>query len=239
MEIWPAIDVFDGKVVRLVRGQPSNKIVYSDNPVNVALEWEKKNVTGLHVIDLNAALGLGNNRKTVQEICEKTKLPVQFGGGLHDIKDIEEAFNIGVKRVILGSAILTGKLNAEDVLSFGKDKIIVALDHKNGKVAIDGWKRVLNMNICNAIRDLWAKGFRLFLSTNIQSDGTLNGINVKYLKSIEEFLNQTYIAGGISSIADIIVLKKLKVKGIVLGRALYDKIISMDDVLEVVSDDSC
>ena len=238
MEIWPAIDLFDGKVVRLVRGQPSNMIVYSKNPVDVALEWEKRNVTGLHVIDLNAALGLGNNRIIVQKICEKTRLPVQFGGGLHEIKDVEEAFNIGVRRVILGSAIFTGKLNAEDVLSFGKDKVIVALDHKSGKIAVDGWKRVLNMDISDAIRDLWAKGFRLFISTNIHSDGTLEGVNVNYLKDIKEFLSQTYVAGGISSIADIVVLKKLNVRGIVLGRALYDKVISIDDVLEVISDDS-
>jgi len=238
VEIWPAIDLFDGKVVRLVRGQPSNMIVYSKNPVDVALEWEKRNVTGLHVIDLNAALGLGNNRIIVQKICEKTRLPVQFGGGLHEIKDVEEAFNIGVRRVILGSAIFTGKLNAEDVLSFGKDKVIVALDHKSGKIAVDGWKRVLNMDISDAIRDLWAKGFRLFLSTNIHSDGTLEGVNVNYLKDIKEFLSQTYVAGGISSIADIVVLKKLNVRGIVLGRALYDKVISIDDVLEVISDDS-
>lgn len=238
MEIWPAIDLFDGKVVRLVRGQPSNMIVYSKNPVDVALEWEKRNVTGLHVIDLNAALGLGNNRIIVQKICEKTRLPVQFGGGLHEIKDVEEAFNIGVRRVILGSAIFTGKLDVEDVLSFGKDKVIVALDHKSGKIAVDGWKRVLNMDISDAIRDLWAKGFRLFLSTNIHSDGTLEGVNVNYLKDIKEFLSQTYVAGGISSIADIVVLKKLNVRGIVLGRALYDKVISIDDVLEVISDDS-
>lgn len=238
MEIWPAIDLFDGKVVRLVRGQPSNMIVYSENPVSVALEWEKRNVTGLHVIDLNAALGLGNNRNIVQKICEKTRLPVQFGGGLHEVKDVEEAFNIGVRRVILGSAIFTGRLNAEDVLSFGKDKIIVALDHRNGKVAIDGWKRVLDMDVRDAIRDLWAKGFRLFLSTNILSDGTLEGVNVDYLKGLGEFLSQTYVAGGISSISDIVVLKKLNVRGVVLGRALYDKVISIDDVLEVVSHDS-
>lgn len=239
MEIWPAIDLMDGKVVRLVRGQPSNKIIYSDEPLKVALEWEKHEITGFHIIDLNAALGLGNNRNIVREICRNVRLPINFGGGLHTIKDIEEAFNIGVSRVIVGSAIFSRKLEVEDILSFGKDKIIAAIDHKNGKVTVDGWKTVLCIDIHDAMKNLWEQGIRLFLSTNTQLDGTLEGVNVQYLKKIEEFLNKTYVAGGISSINDIVTLKKMNVRGTVLGRVLYDKIINLKEVIEVVKDDCC
>lgn len=239
MEIWPAIDLMDGKVVRLIRGQPSNMIIYSDDPVKVALEWEKYEVAGIHIVDLNAALGLGNNRKIVKKICENIRLPVNFGGGLHSIKDIEEAFSMGVSRIVVGSAIFTNKLKVEDILSFGRDKIIAAIDHKNGKVAIDGWKTVLSMDMYDAIKNLWSKGIRLFLSTNTQSDGTLEGVNIQYLKKIEEFLNQVYVAGGISSKKDLLILKKMNVKGVVLGRVLYDRIIDIKEAIEVVKDDSC
>lgn len=239
LEIWPAIDLMNGKVVRLVRGQPSNMIIYSDNPLKVALEWEKYEVTGIHIVDLNAAFGLGNNKEIVKKICESIRLPVNFGGGLHSIKDIEEAFSIGVSRIIVGSAIFTNKLEVEDILSFGRDRIIVAIDHKNGKVTINGWKTVLSIDMYDAIKNLWSKGIRLFLSTNTQSDGTLEGVNIQYLKKIEEFLKQVYVAGGISSKKDLLILKKMNVKGIVLGRVLYDKIINIKDVIEVIKDDSC
>ncbi|MCX8188277.1 MAG: 1-(5-phosphoribosyl)-5-[(5-phosphoribosylamino)methylideneamino] imidazole-4-carboxamide isomerase [Nitrososphaeria archaeon] len=237
MEILPAIDLMDGKVVRLIRGQPSNIIVYSDNPCKVALEWEKSGVPGIHVIDLNAAFGSGNNRKIVKKICENIRLPINFGGGLHTIEDIEEAFSIGVSRVIVGSAIFTRKLELEEVLSFGKDKVIVAIDHKNGKVTIDGWKTVLSIDIYDAMKSLWSRGARLFLTTNTQTDGTLEGIDIQYLKKVEEFLKQVYVAGGISSISDLLILKQMKVKGVVLGRVLYDKIIDIKEALEVAKDD--
>ncbi len=239
MEIWPAIDLMDGKVVRLVQGKPSNMIVYSNDPLKVAQEWEKHEVAGIHIVDLNAAFGLGDNRKIVKKICERIKLPIHFGGGLHTIKDVEEAFNIGVSRVIVGSAIFTNKLKVEDILSFGKDNVIVAVDHKNGKVTVDGWKTVLAIDVYDAIKSLWSKGVRLFLSTNTRSDGTLEGINVQYLKKMEEFLKQVYVAGGISSINDLLVLKHMKVKGAVLGRVLYDRIIDIREAVEAVKDDSC
>lgn len=239
MEVWPAIDLFDGKVVRLVKGDPSNRIVYSNEPVKVALEWEKKNVTGIHVVDLNAALGLGDNRSVVKEICGNVSVPVQFGGGLRTIKDVEEAFRVGVSRVILGSAIFYRKIEVDRLLSFGGERVIVALDHRNGKLAVDGWKTVLDISVHDAVRDLWAQGFRLFLSTNTLSDGTLKGFDVGYLKEIGEFLGQTYVAGGISSIRDIVALKRLKVRGVILGRALYEHAISIEKAVEVAYDDTC
>ena len=228
----------NGKVVRLVRGDPSNMIVYSDDPIQIALEWERANVDGLHVIDLDATLGLGNNFQIIKQISKSINLPLQIGGGIHGLMDVGKAFDIGVDRVIVGTALFTGEIDVSRLLEYGQDRIVVALDHSDGWIVVNGWKKKLKLEVYPALQKFWDQGFRLFLSTNISRDGTLIGFNAAPLKTYGKFLNNVYIAGGIASLEDLRVLKRCKVRGAILGRVLYDKVIRVEEALEVAHNGS-
>jgi phosphoribosylformimino-5-aminoimidazole carboxamide ribotide isomerase len=233
LEVWPSVDLLKGKVVRLIKGDPAKMIVYSENPLNTAERWENESVDGLHIIDLDAALGSGNNIEIIKEMIQKSKLPVQVGGGLRSIQDVENLVTIGPCRVIVGTGVLTGQIDHSELLKYGSDKIVVALDHSNGKIVVNGWKKKLDIELQPTLQDLWNLGFRLFLSTNVQKDGTLTGFDTSPLTLLNNFTKQTYVAGGISSLNDIKVLKDYKIRGVVLGRVLYDGIINISDALKV------
>jgi len=233
LEIWPSIDLMKGKVVRLIKGDPLKPIIYSDDPLRTALKWQKAGVSGLHIIDLDAALQQGSNFEAMRAIVERVDLPTQFGGGLHSFESIEMAFKAGVDRVIVGTGLFTNKLDPIKLLEFGSSKIVVAVDHIDEQIAVNGWRRKLGLRLSSAIQSLWNQGFRLFLSTNANRDGTLKGCNKSYLKKIKQYLPYLYVAGGISSIEDLQFLRKENVKGVILGRALYDRVIKVEEALEV------
>ncbi|MEM3404395.1 MAG: 1-(5-phosphoribosyl)-5-[(5-phosphoribosylamino)methylideneamino] imidazole-4-carboxamide isomerase [Nitrososphaeria archaeon] len=233
MEIWPSLDLMGGKVVRLVKGNPSKSIVYSDDPLKVALKWQRARVSGLHIIDLDATLQLGNNIEVIQKIVKNIDLPTQLGGGIRSIRSIEAAFKLGVEKVIVGTALFTNKLDPIELLKFGSNKVVIAIDHINGQIAISGWRTKLSLKLSSSIQKLWNQGFRLFLSTSASRDGTLKGCDKSHLMKIEKFLPYTYIAGGISSLEDLRFLKNKNVKGAILGRALYDSVIKIEEVMEV------
>ena len=233
MEVWPSVDLMRGKVVRLIKGEQEKMIVYSDNPVKTAENWEKMKVDGLHIIDLDAALGIGSNSEVIRKIIQKSNLKIQVGGGLHNIRDVEKIFEIGSCRAILGTGIFTGQIDRAKLLKFGAERIIVALDHSEGKIVINGWKQKLALELRPTLQGLWNQGFRLFLSTNVQRDGTLTGLDTSYLDLLHDFSEQIYIAGGISSLNDIRVLNNYKIKGAILGRVIYDRIIDISDALKV------
>ncbi|MGQ9781412.1 MAG: 1-(5-phosphoribosyl)-5-[(5-phosphoribosylamino)methylideneamino]imidazole-4-carboxamide isomerase [Nitrososphaeria archaeon] len=233
MEIWPSLDLMDGKVVRLVRGDPRNMIIYSEDPLKTARDWEEAEVDGLHVVDLDAALGIGNNLYIIKKLAEKVHLPLQFGGGLHSLDDVDKAFKIGVDRVIVSTALLTGKIDALELLRYGANRVVVALDHVCGRIVVDGWRQKLHLELDPTLRAFWDTGYRIFLSTNVGRDGTLTGLDVALLESIRQFLNSMYFAGGIASLRDLEMLKINNVRGVVLGRVLYDKVIRIEEALEV------
>jgi len=238
LEIWISVDLMRGKVVRLVGGKPDKIIIYSDDPIQTALKLQRKKINGLHVVDLDATLGLGNNLNIISQLVKQINIPIQVGGGLRDMKKIETILEMGVKRVVIGTGLLTGRINALELLRYGAYRIVVALDHVNGKIAINGWREKLQLDLITALNDFYSKGFRLFLSTNIARDGTLNGFNDNIIKNLErKYLKRIYVAGGISSINDLITLKCLGVKGIILGRAFYEGLLKIDEVLEVVSNE--
>lgn len=233
MEIWPSLDLMNGKVVRIIKGDPKNMIVYSNNPIEVAKNWKKTKADGLHIIDLDATLGFGNNYDIIEKIVNRSSFPIQVGGGLHSIQDVEKILNIGIDRVIVGTGLFTGQIDSDKLLRYGSEKIVVALDHSDGKIVVDGWKKRLNLELQPTLQNLWNQGFRLFLSTNVQKDGTLAGLNNTSISIINDFTKYIYIAGGIASLEDLKFLKKHGVKGVILGRALYEKVIEINDALEV------
>ncbi len=235
MELWVSVDLMKGKVVRLVRGDPSSIIVYSNKPLETALQWQSMGINGLHIVDLDAALGLGNNLSTIIQIAKNVNIPIQVGGGLRNIRDVDNMLKIA-DRIVVGTGLFTGQINSSELLQYGAERIVIALDHKDGKVVINGWKKELQLELISMLEDLWYQGFRLFLSTNITKDGTLSGFDSSIIKKLGKvYLEGVYVAGGISSINDLIELKNLGVRGVIIGRAVYDGIIRIDDIFKVIS----
>ncbi len=235
MELWVSLDLMKGNVVRLVRGDPSNVIVYSNKPLETALQWQSMGIDGLHIVDLDAALGLGNNLNIIIQIAKNVNIPIQVGGGLRNIRDVDNMLKIA-NRIVIGTGLFIGQINSSELLQYGAERIVIALDHKNGKIVINGWKKELQLELTSMLKDLWHQGFRLFLSTNTTKDGTLSGFDSSIIKKLEKvYLEGIYVAGGISSINDLIELKNLGVRGVILGRALYDGIIKINDIFKVIS----
>jgi len=235
LELWVSLDLMKGNVVRLVRGDPSNVIVYSNKPLETALQWQSMGIDGLHIVDLDAALGLGNNLNIIIQIAKNVNIPIQVGGGLRNIRDVDNMLKIA-NRIVIGTGLFIGQINSSELLQYGAERIVIALDHKNGKIVINGWKKELQLELTSMLKDLWHQGFRLFLSTNTTKDGTLSGFDSSIIKKLEKvYLEGIYVAGGISSINDLIELKNLGVRGVILGRALYDGIIKINDIFKVIS----
>ncbi len=236
LEVWISIDLMKGKVVRLIGGDPNKVIVYSENPIQTALRLQDMQINGLHIIDLDAALGLGNNLSIISQLIKQVNIPVQVGGGIRTIENITNVFKIGAKRIIIGTSLFNGQIKASELLHYGTDRIIIALDHIDGKIVVDGWRKKLQLDLITALNNLYSQGFRLFLSTNVIKDGTLSGFHDNTIKNLErKYLKGMYIAGGISTLNDLIYLKRLGIRGVILGRAFYEGLIKIDEILEVIS----
>jgi phosphoribosylformimino-5-aminoimidazole carboxamide ribotide isomerase len=235
MKIIPAVDLLDGKVVRLIKGDPSNKIVYSDDPVMIAEKWESEGADALHVVDLDATLTTGNNTSIVNEIVKQVKIPVQVAGG---IRSIDSAKNLlkNASRIVLGTLAYkeptsVGKLAKE----FASERIIVAIDQVQGKVMIDGWRRSSGMDVFDAIGKFKQMSIRYFLLTSIDRDGTLLGPDTDMLSKACSAGNVNIIAsGGISNNEDIIKVKQAGAYAVILGKALYDGKVDIKRAKEII-----
>ncbi|GIU70779.1 MAG: 1-(5-phosphoribosyl)-5-[(5-phosphoribosylamino) methylideneamino] imidazole-4-carboxamide isomerase [Candidatus Nitrosocaldaceae archaeon] len=230
MKIIPAIDLMDGKVVRLIKGDPKNKVVYSNDPISTANRLAKY-ADALHIIDLDATLSLGNNKDVIRSIAKNVGIEIQVGGGIRSIEYAEEMLDYA-------DAIMLGTLAYKDpdaikyLLKYGKDRIIVAIDHRDGRVMINGWKSSTDIDIINAINNFKSIGIEKFLVTNIDKDGTLEGVDIDTLSKISN-LAKIIASGGVASIDDIIKLKKMKIYGVILGKALYDNKIRLEEVRSI------
>ncbi|MFA5150422.1 MAG: 1-(5-phosphoribosyl)-5-[(5-phosphoribosylamino)methylideneamino]imidazole-4-carboxamide isomerase [Candidatus Omnitrophota bacterium] len=227
MLIIPAIDLQDGCVVRFVQGR-SNKKIYSRDPLKAAKYWVKQGAKFLHIVDLDGAFtGIPKNLEIVKEIAGKIKVPVEFGGGLRKLKTVNAVLSAGVARVILGTKAVEDKDFLKKALSKFKDKVIVGVDAKNGKVMVRGWKTGHNntdaVHFCLYLKKL---GFKELIYTDTLKDGTLSGPNIKEIKKLLKLTGLKIIAsGGISSLEDLHKLKTLEkdgVSGIIVGKALYE-----------------
>lgn len=237
MLIIPAIDIMDGRVVRLCQGK-SGKKVYSDSPLDVAQKWEDQGAKLIHVVDLDGAIkGKIKNLKILKDILGSIKVPVQFGGGVRDLKTIKKILDYGVSRVVLGTrAVEDKKFLKSAFLKFGK-KIIVSVDAKSGALRTRGWQSsAKGQNLNDFACYLKELGFSELVFTNIACDGMLGGPDLKGIKSILGKAKIKIIAsGGISSLEDIIKLKELTkdgLVGIVIGKALYEERFSLFDAIK-------
>jgi phosphoribosylformimino-5-aminoimidazole carboxamide ribotide isomerase len=232
MKVIPSIDLMNGNVVRLVRGDPANKVVYSDNPIETARKWEAAGADMLHVVDLNATLRTGiNNDEIVFKIIDSVKIPVQVAGGIRSINAINEMFNKNAAKVVLGTIAYKEPDSIRQIAKKKIEKLVISIDQNNGRVMIDGWREASSYGIIDAINLFMAMGIREFLLTSIDRDGTLNGPDVMTLSLASSFTNSLIIAsGGISSLEDIIRVRSAGCYAVILGKALYEGKISIERI---------
>jgi phosphoribosylformimino-5-aminoimidazole carboxamide ribotide isomerase len=234
MQIIPAIDIIDGKAVRLKKGDYNQKTIYNENPLEVALQFKDAGLQRLHIVDLDGAkAGKVKNWKTLETIAAKTNLEIDFSGGISSEKEVEITFNSGAKYAAIGSMAVKKPLVFQEWLNqFGVEKFILGADVLNEKVMIKGWTETTDINIFNILKHYRAKGLEQFFCTDISKDGLLQGSSTDlYKKIIEEVNNIQLIAsGGVSSMADLEALSKIGCSGAIVGKALYEGKIKLTDL---------
>ena len=235
MKIIPAIDLMNGEVVRLFKGDPNQKTVYSDNPVEIAKKWENSGADMLHLVDLDATLGLGNNYETLKEICQNISIPVQVAGGLRDVTKIANTLDFA-QRVVIGTLVMQLKQSEQEsillemVSQFGKDKLVVSIDHVEGEIVTHGWQKNTGLKLQDVTNEFVKDGFSEFLTTNVSKDGTLQGPDIISLKEVCQINGTNIIAsGGISKLDDVQEVRKYDPYGVILGKALYEGLISIEE----------
>jgi phosphoribosylformimino-5-aminoimidazole carboxamide ribotide isomerase len=240
LQLIPAIDLMDGKIVRLTHGDPKTAKVYLQfgGPVKNAKKWQAEGATKLHIIDLDAALGMGNNLSVIAEIAESVDLPIQVGGGIREIGAVEKVLKLGVSQVILGAlAFSDPKAVTQIQQMFGTNSVIVALDNRDGKIMVEGWKTATALSIKEALEKFAALGVEAFLVTSITKDGTLSGLDLDTLREACRYPNVKIIAaGGIGGLNDLLALKQVGVEGAVIGKALYEGRFTLKEALKTIGE---
>ena len=236
MLILPAIDIIDGRCVRLVQGDYNQVSVYNENPAQVAKQWESMGAEFLHLVDLDGARkGTAYNDDTVKEILAAVSIPVQIGGGIRTMADIEAKLNMGITRVILGTAAVTNpEITEEAVAKFGAG-VAVGVDASNGKVAISGWTSVSDLDSVDLIRKLGSIGVQTVIYTDVAKDGMMSGPNVPMYREVAAIENSPQIiaAGGVTTIDDIKDLSATGIHGAIIGKSLYLGGIDLKEAIEV------
>lgn len=232
MIILPAIDIIDGKAVRLYKGDYNEKTVYNDDPCAVARDFEQNGAKYIHIVDLDGAKsGKTPNINTVKRIVENTELSAEIGGGIRSLDVVEKYISIGVKRVILGTAAVTDEDFLRNAVKNYGDKIAVGIDIKNGFVAIKGWLETSEYKcdeFCKKIQDI---GVKTVICTDVSRDGAMKGTNTELYKHLVRNYTMNIIAsGGISSVNDIEQLKSIDVYGAIIGKAYYTGAIDLKEV---------
>lgn len=235
MNIFPAIDLYDGKAVRLLKGDYQKMTVYGENPLEIARDFENSGAEFLHVVDLEGAkTGDTPNLAAIERIVKNTSLFTEVGGGIRTLETVEKYVNIGIKRIILGTAAVNNKEFLISAVKKYGEKIAVGIDIKDGFVAIKGWtdlSKFTPFEFCAKMQDI---GVKTVICTDVSRDGAMQGTNIDLYKEMSEKFDINIIAsGGVSSIDDIKRLKSLGIYGAIIGKAYYTKAISLAEAIEV------
>jgi len=234
IEIIPAIDIIEGKCVRLSKGDYDSKKVYNENPVEVAKEFEANGISRLHVVDLDGAASHHIvNYHILERIASQTSLIIDFGGGIKSDEDLRIAFESGAKMITGGSiAVKEPELFTQWINKYGSDKIILGADVKNKKIAVNGWKEGTELELMTFLKEYIEKGIQKVICTDIDCDGMLQGPSTALYNEILEKFPSTYLiaSGGVSCIDDIIKLEEAKVPAVIFGKALYEGKIQLKDL---------
>ncbi|HWP91933.1 MAG TPA: 1-(5-phosphoribosyl)-5-[(5-phosphoribosylamino)methylideneamino]imidazole-4-carboxamide isomerase [Thermodesulfobacteriota bacterium] len=237
MLIIPAIDLKEGKCVRLLKGEEGTETVFSGDPSNVARKWEECGAKLIHVVDLDGAFsGEPKNVEVIRKIIESVSSSVQIGGGIRSIEAIEKYINMGAGRIILGTAAFLDSRFLTEACRRFPEKIAAGIDTKVGKVAVKGWKEVVDLEIESALENLKSAGVSLIIHTNVDRDGTMGGVD---LESVRRFVKASPIpvigSGGIASMEDIEKLSSLEelgLIGVILGKSIYTGRINLKEAIE-------
>jgi phosphoribosylformimino-5-aminoimidazole carboxamide ribotide isomerase len=239
IEIIPAIDLIDGKCVRLSQGDYNQKTVYNENPLEVAKMFEAAGITRLHLVDLDGAKAKHIvNHKILETISSNTNLVIDFGGGLKSDKDLEIAFNSGAKMVTGGSIAVREKDTFLKWLEkYGAEKIILGADAKDRNIAVGGWLETTSLPVIEFISEFNNKGITKVISTDISRDGMLSGPSFELYQEIMDTLPKVEIiaSGGIATMAEILKLDEMGVPGVITGKAIYENRISLKEIEKFIS----
>jgi len=237
MEIIPAIDIRHGKCVRLYQGNYSQETIFSDDPVEVALEWQSLGAPRLHIVDLDgAASGKLGNLDIVKQIASAVLIPVQLGGGVRQLETIEQLLKAEIERVILGTAAVEDQKLIKEACRRFSESIIIGIDAWEGYIAIHGWQQQTELKVVEFAKSMTRLGVKRFIYTDISRDGTLTEPNFTTTFELVNAINLPIIAsGGISSLNHLKVLKQLGVEGAIVGKALYTGDINLKQALATAS----
>ena len=238
MRIIPAIDIIDGKCVRLSKGDYTTQKVYSDKPLEIAKAFKDNGIKYLHVVDLDGAKAQHIiNHKILEEICSKTSLKVDFGGGLKSDEDLKIAFESGANQITGGSiAVKEPEVFKSWLKHYGSEKIILGADCRDRKIATNGWTESADLDVMDFILDYEKEGAKYVICTDISKDGMLQGTSNELYKEIIEKSDVKLIAsGGVSCIEDLYLLHEMGCEGTILGKAFYEGKISMKELVDFIS----
>lgn len=238
MILIPAVDLMRGRCVRLFQGDPSKPKQYYENPEEAARFFQSQGAEMLHIVDLDAALGLGDNAKIISKIVRSVQIKTQVGGGIRTLERAKEILELGVSRAIFGTAaIRKPELILEVATIFGKERVAAAIDVKNGSPAIEGWQSKTSLEYIDVAQKLEATGVGCIIYTSVNADGTLSGPALSDTKRLVRSLTIPVIAsGGIRDLEDISALAKTGVQGVIVGTALYENKFTLRQALKVAKD---
>jgi phosphoribosylformimino-5-aminoimidazole carboxamide ribotide isomerase len=237
MIVFPAIDILDGRCVRLRQGDYERVTVYAADPAEQARAWADQGARWLHVVDLDGAKeGRPVNLSAVERIAAAVDVPVQFGGGIRRLKDIGRLFDLGVERIVLGTTLVTDPGFAVAAIEKAGDRLVAGIDGRNGKVAVAGWLEETDVEVVRLAAEYEERGVARIIYTDISVDGTRRGPNINETKKLAEAVGVPIIAsGGVSALEDIEALRDLGplgVEGVIVGSALYEKTITLARAIE-------
>ena len=227
MILYPAIDILDGQAVRLVQGDFEDRTVYRDSPLEAARAWVDAGARFLHIVDLDGAKsGAPANLHHVEEITSALPVPVQLGGGLRSLTSVRDALDVGVERVILGTAALRDVDVLDDVLGAYRERVIVSIDTRGGHVSVSGWQETTALPAEGVIENLQHRGVRSFVYSNVDRDGMLGGVDLDEVRRIANVVRGRFIySGGIGTLDDLralAALRQVNLGGVIVGKALYE-----------------
>lgn len=235
MRIYPAIDIKDGKCVRLLQGRFSDVTVYGDSPADMAKKWEALGGEFIHVVDLDGALkGRGVNADAIREICESVSVPVQTGGGIRSMEDIEARLTLGINRVIIGTKAVSDSEFVKQAVDKYGEKIVIGIDAKDGMVAVEGWEKTSDFTAVDFAKKMTDIGVKTIVYTDIATDGTLAGPNIAAMQEMAKSVDADIIAsGGVGNIEHIKSLIPTGVEGVIVGRALYTGNVDLTESIKI------
>ena len=233
MHIIPAVDIKNGKAVRLLRGEKDKETVYSDSPADMARRWTDQGATYLHVVDLDGAFdGVSANEPHIRDIVKAVKIPVEIGGGVRDLEKARRLVGYGVDRVILGTRALESRQFVDDLIAALPGHINIGIDARDGLVAVKGWTETSAVKAVDFLADLSGSGVSAIIYTDISRDGALVGVNVPAMRAACQATDVPIIAsGGVTSAADILALRDLPLFGIIVGKALYEERLTLKEAM--------